>query len=376
MTGSFKITHNLVIALIVFAVTANSLVAQEPRKLPAQNVPPCSCDFRIESDFEQVKAGEVAEFRIVSDDPKLSQKEFKWAVSLGNIISGQGTRTLKVQTSLEMLETRRAEQVPTPVPPDGFFSDAFTRSRSMRFSVTAGVADPNCTCPDKSLSIRIGRMSVPSNKPADLNDLKLSADELVLPCSPGTLPVPGGPVPSESMVLDVTADASDPENDVLTYHYTVSAGGVVGKGPKVKWDLSGVAPGYYTITSGVADECGLCGKTQSRSVTVAECTPTCVFCECPSIEIQGPRGDVIYSGENTFTANVSGGTQSNPITFEWSVENGEILHGQRTPSIHVNLFENVDFSLVNVRLRIRGAPDCSCPTEQVITYENGRLRKP
>ena len=377
MTGSLKITHRLTIAFIAIAVMAVSLLAQESTTKQAQTVPSCGCDFRIESDFEQVKAGEVAEFRIVADDPKLSQKEIKWAVSSGNIISGQGTRTLEVQTSLEILAPM-AEPMPTPTPSnsDGFIIRSFTRPPRPKLTVTASLGDTDCTCSAKTLAIRIGKESVAVSKPADLTDLKLSADKLVLPCSPGTLPVPGGPVPSESMVLDVTADASDPENDVLTYNYTVSAGRVIGAGPKVKWDLSGVAPGYYTITSGVADECGLCGKTQSRSVTVAECTPTCVFCECPSIEIQGPRGDVISSGENTFTVSVSGGTQPGPVTFEWSVENGDILRGQGTPSIQVSLPDHAVSSTVTVRVRIGGIPsDCNCLTEQFVIYENGR-RKP
>lgn len=68
--------------------------------------------------------------------------------------------------------------------------------------------------------------------------------------------------------IGIKVTASDPENDPLVYNYTVSAGKVIGSGAKVVWDLSGVGPGRYTITAGVDDGCGLCGTTQTRTVTI------------------------------------------------------------------------------------------------------------
>ena len=69
-------------------------------------------------------------------------------------------------------------------------------------------------------------------------------------------------------VIDVTTTAVDPEDDPLVYVYTVNGGRVVGTGPKVKWDLTGVRPGTYTITAGVDDGCGICGQTKTRTVVV------------------------------------------------------------------------------------------------------------
>ena len=60
----------------------------------------------------------------------------------------------------------------------------------------------------------------------------------------------------------------DPESDVLTYNYTVSGGRIVGQGANVKWDVGGFSPGHYTITAGVNDGCGVCGKTQTKTITV------------------------------------------------------------------------------------------------------------
>jgi hypothetical protein len=66
----------------------------------------------------------------------------------------------------------------------------------------------------------------------------------------------------------VEALAVDPENDVLTYQYTVSAGNVIGRGSEVIWDLSNLPRGTYTITAGVDDGCGICGATKTKTVTI------------------------------------------------------------------------------------------------------------
>jgi hypothetical protein len=73
------------------------------------------------------------------------------------------------------------------------------------------------------------------------------------------------------MNAQVATTAVDPENDVVTYNYTVSGGRIVGQGKKVHWDLTGIAPGTYTIIAGVDDGCGICGQTQTQTITVKTC---------------------------------------------------------------------------------------------------------
>jgi hypothetical protein len=141
----------------------------------------------------------------------------------------------------------------------------------------------------------------------------------------------------------------------------------------VKWDLSGVYPGSYTIAAGVDDGCGICGKTQTKTVTVAasDCGGDC---QCATVEIAGPGGEVLKAGENVFTANVTAGTYD--PTYEWSVDGGEIVSGQDTPSITVKLDQESMKSKVLVKLQIGGAPSsCACISEHVVEYVNGR-RKP
>ncbi|MGB7209873.1 MAG: hypothetical protein WBD27_14525 [Pyrinomonadaceae bacterium] len=76
------------------------------------------------------------------------------------------------------------------------------------------------------------------------------------------------PLASDPRKFDVVVDAVDPENDILTYNYRVSAGQIIGVGRSVLWDLTEVAPGTYKLTAGVDDGCGICGKYIIRTVVI------------------------------------------------------------------------------------------------------------
>lgn len=51
----------------------------------------------------------------------------------------------------------------------------------------------------------------------------------------------------------ITATASDPDNDPLTYSYTASGGQITGTGPKVQFDSTGLAGGSYAVKCSVSD---------------------------------------------------------------------------------------------------------------------------
>lgn len=90
--------------------------------------------------------------------------------------------------------------------------------------------------------------AVDFNRPASVLDINL------------TLVEPGK--------VSVNVTAEDPENDVLTYNYKVSAGRILGVGAKVLWDLSGLPPGTYTMTCAVDDGIGLRGRYITRSIKI------------------------------------------------------------------------------------------------------------
>ncbi len=92
------------------------------------------------------------------------------------------------------------------------------------------------------------------NQPANVTDISLSETEILST--------------TYARQIHVKTQAVDPENDVLTYQYIISGGKIIGTGAEVIWDLTGVPVGTYTITAGVDDGCGICGKTVTNSVTI------------------------------------------------------------------------------------------------------------
>jgi len=199
------------------------------------------------------------------------------------------------------------------------------------------------------------------NLPPNVTNLTVSDSEITLPCPPGSSSTSGGCNDSTSVTVNTTA--VDPEGDVLTYNYTVSAGRVVGSGASVSWDLGGVAPGSYTITAGVDDGCGICGKTMTQTVAVVTCPDCKINCSCASISISGPAGVTAPGATMTFTANVSGGSQDVPLTYNWTVSAGTIVSGQGTPSIVVQVPADNPPTNVTASLEVGGQrADCNCPT--------------
>jgi len=197
------------------------------------------------------------------------------------------------------------------------------------------------------------------NQFANVNSVTLSDTTITLGCRPGYRPREGTTC-NDSSSISVATSATDPENDVLTYNYTVSGGRIVGTGANVSWDVGGLAPGTYTITAGVDDGCGLCGKTQTQTITIAECD--CVIeCSCPSLSVTGPAGVTERGGSMTFTANVSGGSAQN-VTYNWSVSAGTISSGQGTPSIMVTAPSDGTTN-VTATVSIGLDVDCGCTKE-------------
>lgn len=196
------------------------------------------------------------------------------------------------------------------------------------------------------------------NKFANVTNLTVSDSTITLPCGPGFGPAAGATC-NDATTVQVAATAVDPENDPLTYNYTVSGGRIVGTGANVSWDLSGLGKGSYTITSGVDDGCGLCGQTQTRTVTIEDCN--CVrLCDCGTLSVSGPSG-VTSPGETmTFVANLSGGAS---VTYNWSVSRGTIESGQGTASIVVRTSAADAGQNVTATVDLGGLkPECNCPS--------------
>jgi len=336
-----------------------------PLPTPTVEKKNCACtNLKIASNLETVKAGETVEFSIESDDAGLLSGTFEWTVSAGEIISGQGTSKIIVKTTEDMLKLG-----PAPAPSSSDLHGiviGFSGRRRPQFVVSViKVSDKPCGCPPATRRTIVGHQSVKWDEPANVESLALDKTHVVLHCKPGQIPQTGTEAPDP--IIDVSPVAKDPEGDVLTYQYTVSGGKIVGTGAKVQWDLSDVSPGTYMITAGVDDGCGICGKTMTKEVTAKACTPTCGLVNCPTLELSGPVGTEKLDEYNV-VASISGGSQDQVITFQWSVTNGEIVAGQGTPSVRVKPLSNSNGKHPVVTLKVGGFdPEGACPDEASIT---------
>jgi outer membrane protein OmpA-like peptidoglycan-associated protein/opacity protein-like surface antigen len=79
------------------------------------------------------------------------------------------------------------------------------------------------------------------------------------------------PVVTVGDSVEITAVASDPDNDPLTYTWNASAGRVEGSGPSVTFQTANLSPGSYTVTGHVDD-----GRTGTADCAV-------------NVEVQAPQ---------------------------------------------------------------------------------------
>ena len=163
--------------------------------------------------------------------------------------------------------------------------------------------------------------------------------QVTLPCPPGST---SETCTGDSPTVRLSATASDPDGDTLLYTYSTTGGRITGDGPNATLDLTGVAPGTYTVTVEVDDGCG-CIAFNSTQVTTVACTGCETEAErlarqkppCPTVTVSCPDTGVAGTPV-TFTANVSGGDPNVTPTFNWTVSAGTISSGQGTSSITVD----------------------------------------
>lgn len=74
-----------------------------------------------------------------------------------------------------------------------------------------------------------------------------------------------------SPYIELTATAGGFKSRKLIYAYTVTGGKITGRGPHVRWDLSGLGPGVYSVRVEVEDRRGV-RATASKQIPVERCT--------------------------------------------------------------------------------------------------------
>jgi outer membrane protein OmpA-like peptidoglycan-associated protein len=119
-------------------------------------------------------------------------------------------------------------------------------------------------------------------------------------------------------VVAVRAQASDPDNDPLTYSWMTGSGSVEGSGPEVRWNSSGTPPGTYTVKVRVDDGRG---GTADCSVDIrVEPRPN----RPPTMSCSADRSSVFVGEPVQITATASD-PDNDPLTFSWSASGGRVI---------------------------------------------------
>ncbi len=115
----------------------------------------------------------------------------------------------------------------------------------------------------------------------------------------------------------VRADASDPDNDPLTYSWTSTGGAVEGSGPEARWNSSNTTPGTYTVNVRVDDGRG--GNADCSAAIRVEPPPNHPpTMSCSADRTSVPAGDTVHI---TASAN---DPDNDPLSYSWKSSGGEV----------------------------------------------------
>jgi outer membrane protein OmpA-like peptidoglycan-associated protein len=119
-------------------------------------------------------------------------------------------------------------------------------------------------------------------------------------------------------MVTVTATASDPDNDSLTYTWSATGGRVEGSGPQVRWLSAGVAPGTYTVTVRVDDGRG--GYASCSSEVRVELKPN----HPPIISSCAPDRTSVFAGERVHITTTASDPDGDQLTYTWRTNGGRL----------------------------------------------------
>lgn len=116
----------------------------------------------------------------------------------------------------------------------------------------------------------------------------------------------------------VHINASDPDNDPLTYSYTATGGTVEGTGPDARWNSTGVAAGSYTVNAKVDDGKG--GAASCSADIKVEEKPN----HPPTASLAVERSPIL-PGERTGVTCNGADPDNDPLTYSYTTTGGQIV---------------------------------------------------
>ncbi|HET8922059.1 MAG TPA: OmpA family protein [Candidatus Acidoferrum sp.] len=116
----------------------------------------------------------------------------------------------------------------------------------------------------------------------------------------------------------VHVNASDPDNDPLTYSYSATGGTVEGTGPDARWNSAGVAAGTYTVNVKVDDRRG--GTAACAADIKVEEKPN----RPPTATLSVDRSPILV-GERTGISCIGSDPDNDPLTYSYTSTGGQIV---------------------------------------------------
>jgi outer membrane protein OmpA-like peptidoglycan-associated protein len=116
----------------------------------------------------------------------------------------------------------------------------------------------------------------------------------------------------------VHVNASDPDNDSLTYSYTATGGTVEGTGADARWSSTGVAVGSYTVNVKVDDGKG--GTASCAADIKVEEKPN----RPPTASLSVERSPILPGERTGVTCNGSD-PDNDPLTYSYTASGGQIV---------------------------------------------------
>jgi outer membrane protein OmpA-like peptidoglycan-associated protein len=120
-----------------------------------------------------------------------------------------------------------------------------------------------------------------------------------------------------SDTVAIHVNASDPDNDPLTYSYTANGGTVDGSGPDARWNAGSAPPGSYTVTAQVNDGKG--GTASCATDIKVDERPN----RPPTASLSVERSPIL-PGEHTGITCTGADPDGDPLTYSYSASGGQV----------------------------------------------------